>query len=82
MSGLEDRQAKCAVEYFKEPSSIEDALHNVVMYIETHQTQHAGSRSLNRSSNKTVNFAFNHDYENDEVDDTATHGFHGNSHHE
>ena len=52
MSGLWDRQAKCAVEYFKEPSSIEDAVHNVVMYIETHQTQHSGSRSLNRSSNK------------------------------
>ena len=70
MSGLGDRQAKCAVEYFKEPSSIEDAVHNVVMYIETHLTQHAGCRSLNRSSNKTVNFAFDDDYENDEDDDT------------
>ena len=80
MSGLGDRQAKCAVEYFKEPSSIEDAVHNVVMYIETHQTQHAGSRSLNRSSNKTVSFAFDDDNENDEDDDTATHSFYDNGH--
>ena len=80
MSGLRDRQAKCAVEYFKEPISIEDAVHNVVMYIETHQTQYAGSRSLNRSSNKTVNFAFDDDCENDEEDDTATHGFYDKGH--
>ena len=36
--------------------------------------------TLNRSSNKTVNFAFDDDYESDEDDDTATHGFYDNDH--
>ena len=33
LNGLRDKQAKFAVEYFKEPGSIEDAVHNVVTYM-------------------------------------------------
>ena len=81
MGGLGDKRAKCAVEYFKEPSSIEDAVHNVVMYMETHQAQHTGIRSLNKPNYKTVNFAFDDDYEDDD-DDTAVDDFYDPSHRE
>ena len=80
MGRLGDKRTKCAVEYFKEPSSIEDAVHNVVMYMETHQAQHTGIRSLNKPY-KTVNFAFDDDYEDDD-DDTAVDDFYDHSHHE
>ena len=37
LNGLRDKQAKFAVEYFKEPCTIEDAVHHVVTYMETQQ---------------------------------------------
>ena len=38
LNGLRDRQAKFAVEYFKEPCTIEDAVHHVVTYMEAQQS--------------------------------------------
>ena len=35
MNGLKDKKAKFAVEYYKEPTSIEDAVHHVVTCMET-----------------------------------------------
>ena len=37
LNGLCDKQAKFAVEYFKEPCTIEDAMHHVITYMETQQ---------------------------------------------
>ena len=37
LGGLRDKQARFAVEYFKESSSLEDALHNVITYMEAQQ---------------------------------------------
>lgn len=54
MSGLRDKQAKFAVEYFKEPCTIEDAVHNVVTYMEAQNGPLFGNcRQANRLS-KTV----------------------------
>ena len=37
LNGLRDKQAKFAVEYFKEPCTIEEAVHNLVTYTEAQQ---------------------------------------------
>ncbi|MEW8546310.1 MAG: C2HC-type zinc finger protein, partial [Candidatus Thiodiazotropha sp.] len=37
LNGLKDKNAKFAVEYYKEPNSIEEAVHHVVTYIEAQQ---------------------------------------------
>ena len=56
MNGLKDKKAKFAVEYYKEPTSIEDAVHHVVTYMETQQGPHFENGNSNRRSKKNVRF--------------------------
>ena len=55
LSGLRDKQAKFAVEYFKEPCTIEDAVHHVVTYMEAQQSALYSDRAIDRRS-KSVRF--------------------------
>lgn len=56
LNGLRDKQAKFAVEYFKEPCTIEEAIHNVVTYMEAQQDpKYETGRPSDRLS-KTVRF--------------------------
>ena len=50
LNGLRDRQAKFAVEYFKEPCTIEDAVHHVVTYMEAQQSALYSDRATDRLS--------------------------------
>ena len=56
MNGLKDKKAKFAVEYYKEPTSIEDAVHHVVTYMETQQGPHFENGNSTRRSKKNVRF--------------------------
>ena len=70
LNGLRDKQAKFAVEYFKEPCTIEDAVHHVVTYMETQQ----GSKfddSRNRDHSKSVRFLTG-SADGDEADDDSS----------
>ena len=55
LSGLRDKQAKFAVEYFKEPCTIEDAVHNVVTYMEAQQS-HKFDTYRSADHSKSVRF--------------------------
>ena len=55
LNGLRDRQAKFAVEYFKEPCTIEDAVHHVATYMEAQQSALYSDRATDRRS-KSVRF--------------------------
>ena len=62
LNGLRNKDAKFAVEYYKEPNSIEEAVHHVVTYIEAQQGQKSQNWH-NRSTYRTVQF------ENEDGDD-------------
>ncbi|MCG7869024.1 MAG: hypothetical protein JAY74_21980, partial [Candidatus Thiodiazotropha taylori] len=73
LGGLCDHQAKFAVEYFKEPGSIEDAVHNVVTYMEAQQGNGYKRDQSNGLHSKTVRFyggANGHDSDDDESSDS------------
>lgn len=61
LNGLRDKEAKFAVEYYKEPISIEDAVLHVVTYTEAQQGQKADSRHHNYHS-KTIRFDDDDDF--------------------
>ena len=67
-------QAKFAVEYFKEPNSIEDAVHNVITYMEAQHGQLSEARGYNKHRSKTVQFldTDNDDNGNDDEDYEGT----------
>ena len=56
MNGLKDKKAKFAVEYYKESTSIEDAVHHVVTCMETQQGPHFENGNSTRRSKKNVRF--------------------------
>ena len=70
LNGLRDKQAKFAVEYFKEPGSIEDAVHNVVTYMEAQQGPKFDD-SRNRNHSKSVRFLTG-SADGDEADDDSS----------
>ncbi|MEW8548511.1 MAG: zinc finger CCHC domain-containing protein, partial [Candidatus Thiodiazotropha sp.] len=74
LSGLRDRQAKFAVEYFKEPCTIEDAVHNVVTYMEAQQVPSFDS-GRNRKSVRFYADAAS-DADNDDSSDNETNHIH------
>lgn len=79
LNGLRDKQAKFAVEYFKEPCTIEEAIHNVVTYMEAQQNpKYETSRPSERLS-KTVRFqsATVSDTDNDDDDSSDDDVFEG-----
>ena len=79
LNGLRDKQAKFAVEYFKEPCTIEEAIHNVVTYMEAQQNpKYETSRPSERHS-KTVRFqsAAVSDTDNDDDDSSDDDVFEG-----
>ena len=70
LNGLRDKQAKFAVEYFKEPGSIEDAVHNVVTYMEAQQGPKFDD-FRNRNHSKSVRFLTG-SADGDEADDDSS----------
>ena len=54
LNGLRDKQAKFAVEYFKEPCTIEDAVHHVVTYMEAQQGAMCSDGSTDRRSKSVI----------------------------
>ena len=73
LGGLRDHEAKFAVEYFKEPGSIEDAVHNVVTYMEAQQGNGYKRDQSNGFHSKTVRFygsANGQDSDDDESSDS------------
>ena len=74
LTGLRDKQAKFAVEYFKEPNSIEDAVHNGITYMEAQHGQLSEARGYNKHRSKTVQFldTDNDDNGNDDEDYEGT----------
>ena len=54
LNELRDKQAKFAVEYFKEPCTIEDAVHHVVTYMEAQQGAMCKDRSTDRRSKSVI----------------------------
>ena len=67
LSGLKDKEAKFAVEYYKEPNSLEEAVHHVVTYIEAQQGSKSQNRQNSRSQRKSLRFE--HDDDDDDEDD-------------
>ena len=65
LNGLRDKQAKFAVEYFKEPCTIEDAVHHVVTYMEAQQGDLYCDRATDRSSKSVIFKADTATYEGD-----------------
>ena len=73
LGGLRDKQARFAVEYFKESSSLEDALHNVITYMEAQQGLGYKSDQSDGRRSKTVRFygnAHGNDYDGDDSSDS------------
>ena len=67
LNGLRDKQAKFAiVEYFKEPCTIEDAVHHVVTYMEAQQGTMCNDRSTDRRSKSVIFKADTVTYEGDD----------------
>ena len=66
LNGLRDKQAKFAVEYFKEPCTIEDAVHHVVTYMEAQQGSMCSDRSTDRRSKSVIFKADTVTYEGDD----------------
>lgn len=56
LNGIRDKSAKFAVEYYKEPNSIEDAIHHVVTYLEAQQGPKGGNWHSCNSQTKAVRF--------------------------
>lgn len=56
LNGLRNKEAKFAVEYYKEPNSIEDAVHHVVTYTEAQQGPKAESYRHHNYHSKAVSF--------------------------
>ena len=65
LNGLRDKQAKFAVEYFKEPCTIEDAVHHVVTYMEAQQGDLYCDRTTDRRSKSVIFKADTVTYEGD-----------------
>ena len=65
LNGLFNRQAKFAVEYFKEPCTIEDAVHHVVTYMEAQQGDLYYDRATDRRSKSVIFKADTVTYEGD-----------------
>ena len=66
LNGLRDKQAKFAVEYFKEPCTIEDAVHQVVTDMEAQQGTMCNDRSTDRRSKSVIFKADTVTYEGDD----------------
>ena len=66
LNGLRNKQAKFAVEYFKEPCTIEDAVHHVVTYMEAQQGAMCKDRSTERRSKSVIFKADTVTYEGDD----------------
>ena len=66
LNGLRDKQAKFAVEYFKEPCTIEDAVHHVVTYMEAQQGAMCNDRSTDQRSKSAIFKADTVTYEGDD----------------
>ena len=66
LNGLRNKQAKFAVEYFKEPCTIEDAVHHVVTYMEAQQGTMCNDRSTDRRSKSVIFKADTVTYEGDD----------------
>ena len=62
MNRLKDKKAKFAVEYYKEPTSIEDAVYHVVTCMKTQQGPHFENGNSTRRSKKNVRFHDTGDY--------------------
>ena len=56
LNGLRDKNAKFAVEYYKEPISIEEAIHHVVIYLEAQQGPKGDGGHRRKSRGKSVRF--------------------------
>ena len=56
LNGLWDKNAKFAVEYYKERNSIEEAIHHVVIYLEAQQGPEGGGGHRKNSRGKSVRF--------------------------
>ena len=66
LNGLRDKQAKFAVEYFKEPCTIEDAVQHVVTYMEAQQGALYSDRATDRRSKSAIFKAEAVTYEGDD----------------
>ena len=66
LNGLCDKQAKFAVEYFKEPCTIEDAVQHVVTYMEAQQGALYSERATDRRSKSAIFKADAVTYEGDD----------------
>ena len=56
LNGIRNKSAKFAVEYYKEPNSIEDAIHHVITYLEAQQGTKGGNWHSCNSQTKAVRF--------------------------
>ena len=70
LNGLRDKQAKFAVEYFKEPCTIEEAVHNLVTYTEAQQG-HNFDTSRPSDHTKSVRFLSGVSVDGEEADDDS-----------
>ena len=68
LNGLRDKNAKSAVEYCKEPNSIEEAIHHVVIYLEAQQGPKGDGGHRRKSRGKSVRFDDNDDDDDGEGD--------------
>ena len=66
LNGLMDKNAKFAVEYYKEPNSVEQAIHHVIIYLEAQQGPKGDGGHRRNSRGKSVRF--DDDDEDDEGD--------------
>ena len=71
LNGLRDKQAKFAVEYFKEPCTIEEAVHNLVTYTEAQQG-HNFDTSRPNDHTKSVRFLSGVSVDGEEADDDSS----------
>ena len=71
LNGLRDKQAKFAVEYFKEPCTIEEAVHNLVTYTEAQQG-HKFDTSRPNDNMKSVRFLSGVSVDGEEADDDSS----------
>ena len=69
LNGLSDKRAKFAVEYYKEPNSIEDAIHHVVTYLEAQQAPKIDNWGHRNPHTKTVRFDNDDEEAYDSYDD-------------
>ena len=73
LSRLKDKEAKFAVEYYKEPNSLEEAVHHVVTYTEAQHGSKSQNQHNNCSQRKTLRFEH---YDDDDDDDDDVYNNH------